>query len=101
MRLTLSVMGKHLFKVTEMKLQHDNTLHQMFMSCWKPLSSTGMDPIPEDTIKTCTTELVAKIVNAFKKNWDVPRRRHMQHDKGHASGVILNLWDTLKAFVAH
>ena len=49
---------EHLFKVTEMKLQHDNTLHQMFTSCWKPLSSTGMDPIPEDIIKTCISVLV-------------------------------------------
>ena len=82
MRLTLNVT---VFKVTEMKLQHDNTLHEMFTSCWKPLSSTGMDPNPEDSIKTCISELVGKI-NGFKKNWDVTGRRHMQHDKGHASG---------------
>ena len=47
------------------------------MSCWKPLSSTEMDPIPEDIIKTCISELVGKIVFAFKKNWDVTGRRHM------------------------
>ena len=71
------------------------------MSCWKPLSSTGMDPIPEGTIKTCISELVCKLINVFKKNWDVTRRQHMQHDKGQASSVTLNLRDILKAYVAH
>ena len=47
--------GEHLFKVTEMKL-HDNTLHEMITSCWKPLSSTGMDPVPKDIIKTCISD---------------------------------------------
>ena len=71
------------------------------MSCWKPLSSTRMDPTPEDIIKTCISELVCKVINVFKKNWDVTRRQHLQHDKGQASSVTLNLQDTLKAYVAH
>ena len=60
-----------------------------------------MDPTPEDIIKTCISELVGKIINVFKRNWDVTRRQHMQHDKGQVSSVTLNLRDTLKAYVAH
>ena len=93
--------GENLFKIAEMKLQHDNTLYETFMSCWKPLSTTGMDPTPEDIIKTCISELVGKIINVFKKNWDVTRRQHTQHNKGQVSSVTLNLQDTLKAYVAH
>ena len=92
---------ENLFKIAEMKLKHDNTIYETFMSCWKPLSSTRMDPIPEGIIKTCISELVCKLINVFKKNWDVTRRQHMQHDKGQASSVTLNLRDTLKAYVAH
>ena len=29
--------GENLFKIAEMKLQHDNTLYETFMSCWKPV----------------------------------------------------------------
>lgn len=62
----------------------------------EPLSSTRTDPTPEDNIKTCISKTVYKVVNFFKKNWDITRRQHMQHNKGQVSSVTLNLQNTLK-----
>ena len=47
----------------------------------------------------CIDELVDKLVNVCKKNWEITRKRHEQAS-GSNSSISLNLRDMLKAHIA-
>ena len=80
-----------LILVTEVKLKCDKALLELFYTCWGKDVYSQMD---EDTVKSCIEELVTKIVNACKKDWEVLRRR-LKADSG--DHVTLTLRDILKA----
>ena len=80
--------------VTEVKLKCDKALLELFYTCWGKDAGSESD---EDTVKACTEELVSKIVNACKKDWEVSRRRSNADSGDH---VTLNLRDILKAHIA-
>ena len=84
-----------ILQVTETKLQCDRCLFECFLrSC----SAATTDQFPEEVKQACAVELVSKITNCCKKDWDVTRKRQQQHLHGNAT--TLNLRDILKAHVA-
>lgn len=91
--ITLSIC----FQVTEMKLQCDKDLQELFYSCWKSAIGDKVQAYDEVTVKSCLDELVSKIVNLCKKDWDFSRKR-AEACKG--NDVTLNLRDKLKANIA-
>ena len=64
--LTLLMLMYNLIQVTEVKLKCDKALLEFLYTCWGKDVGSEMD---EDTVKSCIEELVAKVVNACKKDW--------------------------------
>jgi hypothetical protein len=53
--------------------------------------------VDKDTVESCIGELVTKIVNVCKKDWETSRKK-LEAYKG--NDVTLNLRDILKAHIA-
>ena len=81
-------------QVTQLKLQCDKTLLELFYTCWRKAVGNDVEEHDGDIVKYCLDEYVGKIVNACKKDWEALRERL-------AGNVItLNLRDKLKANIA-
>lgn len=80
-----------------MKLQCDKDLLELFYTCWRSAIGDEVQAYKEVTVKSCLDELVSKIVNLCKKDWEVSRKRS-EACKG--NDVTLNLRDKLKANIA-
>ena len=83
-----------LTQVTEIKLKCDKVLLELFYTCWGKDVGSEVD---EDIVESCIGELVTKIVNLCKKDWEVSRKK-LEAYKG--NDVTLNLRDILKAYIA-
>lgn len=88
--------GEKLFQVTQVKLQCDQTLRNHLYK-----EPTIQAKISEHiaVADKCIDQLVEKLVNACKKNWEVTHKRHEQAS-GSKSSISLNLRDMLKAHIA-
>ena len=87
-------------QVTETKLRCDKTIEALFLSSSQSALGVAFGEYDKSILSTCAHELIEKLVNACKKNWDVTRRRFNQHAQGRSTDVTLNLRDILKAHVA-
>lgn len=61
-------------------------------------SEVGADHFTDEVKQKCAVEIISKITNCCKKDWDTSRKRLLQHTDGHVT--TLNLCDILKAHVA-
>ena len=68
------------------------SIHKHFQDIWQGACTD------QNVMQKCIAELVGKITNCCKKNWDMARKRRLQHLQGHAT--TLNLRDILKAQIA-
>ena len=87
--------------MTEAWLQCDKEVLSSFAEAITVITSSCASQYDESLITKCCEELVGKLINLCKKNWDVCRRRHVQHEKGRKTNVSLNLRDKLKAHVSN
>lgn len=81
--------------MTQVKLQCDQTLHDHL---YKEPTIQAKISEHKAVADKCIDELVEKLVNVCKKNWEVSHKRHEQASGGKSS-ISLNLRDMLKAHI--